>query len=185
MSMTSNGLTIVDIAGSNGSHESALVILDLLCQNMEIIEQIFGVGSKADTNQVKDSGFSKKKKTWRLKIVNAKQLKKSQKALAHLFYWAGFYGWEKIKVFFLEKVGVSPFMKLFRNQSVIDACVIGQQYEMLKDLVENTKKGINDSRSERDKVHKKYDVDFLDFDYYWKSRQKKDAAGNNTLHLVF
>lgn len=43
MSMTSNGLTIVDIAGSNGSHESALVILDLLYNNIDMIEKIFGI----------------------------------------------------------------------------------------------------------------------------------------------
>tara|TARA_B110000285_G_scaffold9671_1_gene9726 strand:+ start:229 stop:396 length:168 start_codon:yes stop_codon:yes gene_type:complete len=55
-----------------------------------------------------------------------------------LFYWAGFYGWDKIKDFFLEKIGISPFMKLFRNQSVVDACVIGQQYDMLKDMIEDT-----------------------------------------------
>ena len=70
--------------------------------------------------------------------MNAKQLNSSQKALSHLFYWAGFYGWDKIKDFFLEKIGISPFMKLFRNQSVVDACVIGQQYDMLKDMIEDT-----------------------------------------------
>ena len=55
MSMTSNGLTIVDIAGSNGSHESALVILDLICKNFKMIEQIFD-HKKADPNQIKDTG---------------------------------------------------------------------------------------------------------------------------------
>jgi hypothetical protein len=56
--MTSNGLTIVDIAGSNGSHESALVILDLLCKNFKMIEQIFD-HKKADPNQIKDTGSKK------------------------------------------------------------------------------------------------------------------------------
>ena len=38
MSLTNNGLTIVDVAGSNGSHESALVILNLLSEKFEMIE---------------------------------------------------------------------------------------------------------------------------------------------------
>jgi hypothetical protein len=38
---------------------------------------------------------------------------------------------------------MSPFIKLFRNQSVIDSCVIGMQYEILEYLVKDTKKGLN------------------------------------------
>ena len=34
-------------------------------------------------------------------------------------------------------------MKLFRNQSVIDACVLGESYEMLEELVKNTRLGVN------------------------------------------
>ena len=80
MGQTSNGLTIVDIAGSNHSHESALVILELLYKNIEMIEQIFGINKKMDSNKVNNSptkGSKKKRKTWLLKVVNAKQLNPS------------------------------------------------------------------------------------------------------------
>jgi hypothetical protein len=88
-----------------------------------------------------------------------------------LFYWAGFYGWDKINDFFLEKIGISPFMKLFRNQSVVDACVIGQQYDMLKDMIEDTYKGINNLLPKERHYFVKYKCDdFLQMDYYWKSR---------------
>jgi hypothetical protein len=54
---------------------------------------------------------------------------------------------------------------------VVDACVIGQQYEMLKGLVENTWKGINNPLPIEEQFFVKYKCDdFLLMDYYWKSR---------------
>ena len=52
-------------------------------------------------------------KTWELKIVNSKHMTSTQKAFGHLFFWAGFYDERKTILFFLEKLGVSPFLKLF------------------------------------------------------------------------
>ena len=78
MSLTSNNLTIVDVAGSNRSHESALIILDLLFKKTDIMEEIYGVKKKTEVNQVKNSvkGAAKADgpKTWNLRIVNAKKL---------------------------------------------------------------------------------------------------------------
>ena len=54
MSLTSNNLTIVDVAGSNRSHESALIILDLLFKKTDIMEEIYGVKKKTEVNQVKN-----------------------------------------------------------------------------------------------------------------------------------
>ena len=69
---------------------------------------------------------------------------------------------------------------------MIDACVIGKHYELLEYLIKDTYKGINNLRSEDDKVLVKYKIkNFMDLDYYWKSRQSKDCAGNNTCHIVF
>jgi hypothetical protein len=57
---------------------------------------------------------------------------------------------------------------------------------MLEELVKNTRLGINIGLSDEYKHHVKYKInDFLDLDYYWKSRMKKDAAGNNTMHLIW
>jgi hypothetical protein len=68
----------------------------------------------------------------------------------------------------------------------MDACVIGKQYELLEYLVKNTRKGINNFRAADDQVPPKYKMNnFLDLDYFWKSRQSKDLVGNNTCHIVF
>jgi hypothetical protein len=52
-----------------------------------------------------------------------------------IYYWAGFYGIKETVKLFLGKLGVSPFIKLFNNQNVIDAAVEGSQYDMLEFLV--------------------------------------------------
>jgi hypothetical protein len=35
--------------------------------------------------------------------------------LIEIYYWAGYYGNAKIVDLFLEKMGISPFIKIFRN----------------------------------------------------------------------
>ena len=73
-------------------------------------------------------------------------------------------------------------MKLFHNQNVISACILGCQFELLEYLVKDTKKGafVDDIGTT------KYVIDNIkDEPYYWKSRANKDAAGNNSCHHVF
>ena len=41
---------------------------------------------------------------------------------------------------FVEKIGVSPFVKLYQKKSVIDACILGNQYETLEFLVKGSRK---------------------------------------------
>ena len=48
-----------------------------------------------------------------------------------IYYWAGYYGIKETVKAFLGKLGVSPFVKFYNNQNVIDAAVEGSQYEML------------------------------------------------------
>ena len=53
-------------------------------------------------------------------------------------------------------------------------------------MIKDTRKGINNLLPEDQKVPVKYKIkNFLDLDYYWKSRQSKDEVGNNTCHIVF
>lgn len=84
-------------------------------------------------------------------------------------------------------MGVSPFIKIFRNQSVIDACVLGEQYDLLEYLIKDTRKGINNKITDESKKFRiKYKIEnFLMTEYYWKSREGKDENGNNTCHLAF
>jgi hypothetical protein len=56
-------------------------------------------------------------------------------------YWAAFYGVKDLVILYLEKLGISPFMKLFKGTSAIDACILGEQYEILELLIRNTKEG--------------------------------------------
>ena len=101
-----------------------------------------------------------------------------------MFYWAGYYGQKKMIDNFLSIIGLSPFLKLFRHQNVIDGCVIGMQLEILEYLIKDTRQGINIGREE--KVEPKYHiVDYMDLDYYWKSREGKDSFSNNSCHLCF
>ena len=67
--------------------------------------------------------------------------------------------------------------------NVIDACVIGMQYELLEYLIKDTRKGINIGK--KDAPTKYQIVDFMDLNYYWKSREGKDSFSNNTCHLCF
>ena len=69
---------------------------------------------------------------------------------------------------------------------MIDACILGEQYNLLEYLIKDTRKGINNQREESQKVFVKYNiVSFLDLDYYWKSREGKDDVANNACHLAF
>ena len=79
-------------------------------------------------------------------------------------------------------LGISPFLKTFKYQSVVDACVVGMRYELLEYLVKDSKQGLV---RKNDKPQKYKIVDFLNLDYYWKSRAGKDQNGNNTCHLAF
>ena len=60
------------------------------------------------------------------------------------------------------------------------------QLDLLKYLIKDTRKGVNIGRDENDKIVAKYHItDYMDLDYYWKSREGKDSFANNTCHLCF
>jgi hypothetical protein len=121
-----------------------------------------------------------------IRVVNSKVLNAAERSFCRLFYWAGFYDDRKTINFFLSKLGMSPFMKLYQGQSVVDACVLGKQYDLLEYMVKDTRKGINIGLPDDKKYPVKFKIDdYMNLDYYWKSRQNKDQVGNNTLHLVF
>ena len=83
-------------------------------------------------------------------------------------------------------------MKIFKQQNVIDACVLGHEngtYELLEYLVKNTCI-IFDKLAKVDPSKKlKYDLKNLkraaDKDYWWKSRFFKKKKRKKKLHFVF
>ena len=83
------------------------------------VEKAFGIKSDSSADKETDGAIATetqtKKKTWIIKFVNSKQLTENQRSLIEIYYWAGYYGNAKIVDLFLEKMGISPFIKIFRN----------------------------------------------------------------------
>ena len=182
MTLSSNGVTPLDVAAKNRSHSAAILMIDQFIKRKDYISQIF-CKKASDPNKITPRRVSF---PWEIKTVNAKQLSPIQSSFVRLFFWAGFYDERKTIEFFLSELGISPFLKMYRFQCVIDACIIGKHYDLLEYLIKDTYKGINNTRSEEDKLPVKYKIaNFLDLDYYWKSRQSKDKAGNNSCHILF
>ena len=76
------------------------------------------------------------------------------------------------------KLGISPFMKIFRGKSVIHACIEGNQIQLLRYLLKDSKRSAQNN---------KYSIcdSNRNSDYYWKSRKAKDNFGNNYCHFAF
>jgi hypothetical protein len=125
------------------------VILTFFEKNFDIIERVLS-GNKAQKNKIQVDKQSKSfdvevgedlDRPWVLKKVHANSLSTLQQAYGRLFYWAGYYGEQRLCQLFLKKVGISPFMKFHESQNVISACIKGCQYDLLKYLIEDSKKG--------------------------------------------
>jgi len=56
-----------------------------------------------------------------------------------IYYWSGYYGLTETVELFLGKLGISPFVKLYNHQNVIDAAVEGSQFAMLEFLVKDSR----------------------------------------------
>lgn len=54
--------------------------------------------------------------------------------LSKIYYWAGWSGERNMVFLFLKGLGISPFAKAYRGCSVVTACIIGEQIELLKML---------------------------------------------------
>ena len=86
----------------------------------------------------------------------------------------------------MTNFGISPFMKLFKHQNLIAACVKGLQYELLEWLIKDTYQGATTYKKGQRKIPPKYKVeDQRKFDYYWKSRENRDDQGNSPLHVCY
>jgi hypothetical protein len=70
-----------------------------------------------------------------LKYIWKAQLNEKQVGFAHLFFWACFLGINKTVELFLNKIGLSPFSKVYTEQNCVSAAVRGEQYETVKMLV--------------------------------------------------
>lgn len=195
MARTSTDLTPLDIAGRNKSNDAALLWLQYFEKNFDIIEDVF---HKADqerkvkkkvahpdtmvqpveagvlTYTVEDLEYP-----WTIHRTNADLFTLLQHSYARVFYWAAFYGEKTLCQMFLKRLNTSPFLKLFRRQNVIAACIKGGQQELLEYLI----KGTNENSSK--KINKYNFVDPQDMQNFIVRRQQKDDCGNNSMHYAF
>ena len=68
-----------------------------------------------DPNAIMSVDMSDFEPPWTLTRVHRNQLSPVQKLYARVFYWAAFVGDTQLCKMFLKKLGLSPFMKLFKN----------------------------------------------------------------------
>jgi len=143
MSYNNDGLTPLDVAGVRQSNEAALIFLGYFKRNFPMIQWVFAEKTSGKTNRVdlvhKPDAYQDMEFPWKLVKVHAKSLTEVEAAYGRIFYWSGFYGEQLVCQFFMKKLGVSPFMKLFASQNVVGACVKGCQYELLRYLIEDTR----------------------------------------------
>jgi len=66
-------------------------------------------------------------------------LNEEQKLFGHAYYWAGFYGQRDVIELFLERIGMSPFVKLIEKKNVIDALIEGCNIEELEHLIKDSR----------------------------------------------
>lgn len=180
MSSTADGLTPLDIAGRNKSHEAALLFLEFFRDNFNIITSLFEPSNKIDKPEhfkilPKDPEDEKYEGPWQIHRQKANQFTELQVNYSRAFYWAGYYGEKKLCQLFMSKLGISPFMPLFRGLNVIAACVKGNQFELLSYLIKDTKGGSDKYKLSNAKDRARF----------WKSRTGKDDCGNNLCHYAF
>lgn len=56
-----------------------------------------------------------------------------------MYYWAAYYGMKETVDLFIQKLGMSPFIKLYNFKNVIDAAVEGSQFELLEYLIKDSR----------------------------------------------
>lgn len=99
--------------------------------------------SGRDAQKLMGNEFMKTEDGERL-IINCQKVKKQQldhegTIDVHCFYWAAFYGLNKYLRYMVLSRKWSPFIKSFRNRSIISGAVWGEKVETLRMLLGNYK----------------------------------------------
>lgn len=111
--------------------------------------------------------------------TNADLFTVQQHSYARIFYWAAYYGEKTLCQMFLKKLNTSPFLKLFRRQNVIAACIKGGQFELLEYLISGT------NEKSQFQLKKYMFPTQQDKDNFNVRKQQKDDCGNNSMHYAF
>lgn len=76
---------------------------------------------------------------------------------------------KKFVYLFILDLGISPFIKCYRNKTLIHACVVSNRADFMRELLSHH--------------YECYDV--KDWETFAKSCKSKDYRGDNVLHEVF
>ena len=183
--------TAIDFAGMHKSFEALIIMIQYFQQNFHILDLVFSVDKKGKPFKCQGETTDNQGKEdeddlnypWTITRVNKSELTYTQSLYARLFYWAAFIGELKFCKLFLKKLGVSPFMKIYMNQNVIGASILGCQYQTFKLLVQDS---LQEEVYFGNSQDQKYIIDDpKNIEYFNKSRRNKDKGGNNSCHLVF
>jgi hypothetical protein len=123
-----------------------------------------------------------------IKITKTNGLTSKQKSYAKIFYWAAYLGDSTLVRTFLSKIGLNPFAKYYMGQNLVTACIQGDQYDLLRSLIEKSDLGFDSSSKyfipkkngccgKRPQKQKMFEFE--------KSKKNKDLCGNNVLHHAY
>ena len=67
--------------------------------------------------------------------VKRQELEYDEQVQVRVFYWAAFYGYNYFLRYLIEQKKWSPFIKSFRNRSIISGAIMGEQVETVRLLL--------------------------------------------------
>ena len=118
----------------------------------------------------------------RCRKINYRELNAEETIWLRIFYWAAMFGLKKYIRLMVVKLRWSPYIKSFRNQSVLMAAIIGKNVEVCRMLINEYKFEADENvYFSNDKTMKKK----------WKHKSDKlqifgkDNDDNNILHYCY
>jgi hypothetical protein len=76
---------------------------------------------------------------------------------------------KKFLYFFIMDLGISPFVKCYKNKSILQACISSKRFDFLRELLSHTYEVLTPN----------------DIEVFKKSCKGKDLEGNNIFHDIF
>ena len=145
---TYKGESALDLAGEFGCVKAAIVLIRFFERHfrdvVNIFEQLPSNEDKSHLSSIQTLQEGMKDFCGAMdrgeydfgayRIVYAKfkgVLNDDQKKLVKIYYWAGWCGERNMVYLFLKGLCISPFAKAYRGCSVVTACVIGHQIDLL------------------------------------------------------
>lgn len=137
--------------------------------------------SSLDSKRIKFTKSQTPSRTIKVTWLSSNDFNKQQRAYLRLAYWAISMAnddenhkdaevyMKKFVYFFLLDLGISPFIKCYRNKTLMAACVQSKRLDFMKELLS----------------HKYECYNPVDFERFVKSCKCKDYRGDNVLHDVF